>query len=580
MALLVGPDPAYLHRMVEEENAAFSRAVPQQVPNTGGPRGGPWSLSVGWHDGGAVEGEWRDNGWRQLATISAPIEVDVELVFAALDREHYSPTSIPVRISDAQESPWQHLPSVVLDQIIGSMELVDIVRCMQTCRRFFDHVCHSYPLWSRVAVLLKPLAHDAAHLIPDDLDRPAFELYQLCTRVLKELCPTPTMEYFLNSTVSSREVKIEGRARRFKIFPETDQVAVLCSSAGLFCYTMMRQWLEVFPLSRIGNGVPILTIELERDWFIKDYFIQGRLAVICVSGRGNWPRENFPVLLSIPLDRRAGVAWEPVFHADRRTEISYVAVNSNYIVAVVRVPNMDTHNMQLHIWPMREDGSTYVTDPIIRPLHHFVAGLALCGTQLGLLRLPHLWSRPTQDFCCLTHTATYDAGPQVRSQRVILEMHELGSPSAFVGPGTISFRHAALHEDDQHIFPGVRFVAPKLELIDPRSRYFREHLPSATHYETDAAGEVYVSSGLDHLRVGPFVISQKSLGQFYRLEKDDPSEVLVPQQRHLILQMGRGERVLVDAVTMNSYIGEHYFAGHNLLYTDGNVLYLRQIPFN
>ena len=29
MALLVGPDPAYLHRMLEEENAAFLQAVPQ-----------------------------------------------------------------------------------------------------------------------------------------------------------------------------------------------------------------------------------------------------------------------------------------------------------------------------------------------------------------------------------------------------------------------------------------------------------------------------------------------------------------------------------------------------------------------
>ena len=118
--------------------------------------------------------------------------------------------------------------------------------------------------------------------------------------------------------------------------------------------------------------------------------------------------------------------------------------------------------------------------------------------------------------------------------------------------------------------------APKL--TDPRSPYFREHLPSATHYQTDATGEVYVSSGLDHLRGGPFVLSPNSLGQFHHLEKPVPSAVLVSQQRYLILDVKRNERIMIDTVTMDSYLGEHYFVGRNLLYTDGNVLHLRQLP--
>ena len=584
VASSVGPNPAYLSAVLAEEYTVVRTMDRiELLPNAIELIGGSWELSIQWYDGSQAGGTWlnheANNHWRPITGLrSAPITVDVDMVFSAMDRALYPSTGALEEATRMERIPWDQLPGPILDQIVGGMDLTDIFCLMKTCRNFFDHVTHCYPLWSRVAGLLKPLAHDAAHLIPTNLDRPASELFHRSSLVLKELHPASNMKYFLDSSLPTQRVHINGHVRRFKIFPETDLIGVLCSSAGLA--VEMQQWLLIFPLSRLGNGDQIATIELQYDWFVKDFFVQKRFIVVRVSGRGDW-QGAYPALLSIPLETAADRTWEPVVYLDNRTELLQVAVNSYYMAAVVlSYPRI----YKLFVWPIKEDGSTFTVRPTILPLHHFVVGVSLYQTQLALLRLPRFYNHDGRVFCCMEHgTRSRFPGEAERgNQSVMLEMRDLGHPSVFAGPLPSAPEHVALHEADGAILgklcslstPGLTGA---IQLIDPRSPYFRSHVPNATFSHTDEAGEVFVSSGPDHLRVGSFVVSQTSVGQFYRLVKRDPSATGI-QLPYLILNVKEGGRAVVDTVTMVSYLGQHYFAGRNLIYCDGSTLKLRQLP--
>ena len=585
VASSVGPNPAYLSALLAEEYTAVRSVDPADLL----PRdldlltGGDWGVSLEWSDGSKRSGEWREGGWHMISTSYAPVEVNLSEAFAALDLEH------DVTSADLGKNPnienhchWHLLPDAVLDRIVGNMDLTDVARFMRTCRRFFNHMRDCHPFWFKVANLLKPLAHDATFLIPDDLNKPGFELYQICSSVLKELFPSPTMEFFLHHSFTQRVIQPLVHVRAFKVFPEADRVGVLCSDSN---WWQSRLWLRILPLSRVGNGEQTVSIKLEDRWVVRNYFVQRNTAVLWLSETGSWDEGLFPVLISFPLDHKTGEVWKPIIHADFRTMIRHVAVSASYIVAVVeqKVDDpVEAHDNQLYVWPLRGDGLTYATQPFIRPLHHFVSCLALCGTQLGLIRLPKFRCHKGSALCrkrdCKPYTL-YDGYHQHEYQPVVLQMEDLGSPVDFTGLSLTPVHHSALHEDCEKLYQRRYQLGPALEIIDPRSPYFRSHLPESNYSHLEGASGVLSSSGDGHVRVGPFVVSPTSLGQFYHLERHGVVRTsLGPRQRYSILNVRYNERSVVDTLVVESYKGAHYFSGANLLYTDGGILYLRRLP--
>merc|ERR1712228_224352 len=131
------------------------------------------------------------------------------------------------------------------------------------------------------------------------------------------------------------------------------------------------------------------------------------------------------------------------------------ALSASYMVAVVEDRHSEASSERLYVWPMSDDGSTFSTRPFIRPLHHFVAGLALCGTQLGLIRMPQHWDQKKKEICCARRCTTIDDyyGYHHHSEAVILQMEDLGSPFSYTGSEVFSAQHSVLHEDDGKLFP-------------------------------------------------------------------------------------------------------------------------------
>ena len=134
MASSVGPDPALLSAMLAEEEEAV-RLMPTERVMDGPFRLGSWSLSVEWSDGSQRKGKWREDGWRMISTAYAAVEVDIAEVFAAMDLEQELEQSPSMGVVEESRNrgrnfPWDLLPSAVLDRVIESLDLVDIMHYM------------------------------------------------------------------------------------------------------------------------------------------------------------------------------------------------------------------------------------------------------------------------------------------------------------------------------------------------------------------------------------------------------------------------------------------------------------------
>ena len=529
-----------------------------------------------WRQGGWQYGEWQEFDWGRRPRSShvqnpdiVDLEVNVDAVFYALDREHYTDDSnATVDILSQSDT--------ALDFLWAYMGLAEALPYMLSCQRLRDQLVQCYPFWSRIIQDLRRLTSDAVFHIPTNTARPAFLLYQICAKVLKEVRPAPSLKYAVDPS-PVKSIPLMGDFYRFKSFPSCDLVGVI--STQHFPDGTKKKFLEVFTLSRVSNGISEYIVELNGEWLIKDFFIAGKNVVFWLGGLDGGNREldweECSPIVSFPLELSSrGDDWKPTEHLDPAFDVKLVSVSQDYIAAVVKRRHAVTHNQELYLWPIVN--GCYAVDRIVRPLGHFVSDLALHGTLLATLCLPRVWDRMIRDGST-SHHPTHDLRFQTSGQPIRLDMTDLGPPSDAVASPMATNLLTACHKDDMKLYSKGSFTT-RLRIVNPKSPFHdRNPTDPEISHQTESRGYV-TGSGPDFLRVGPFVASSHSFGQFYHLEEPTHGPLENPYQ-YTVLNVRRNARTPIATFLTSYGIIRYFFSGPSILYSDGGrELMLRRLP--
>ena len=452
-----------------------------------------------------------------------------------------------------------NLPFDALDRLWRFMPLTVLNDWVRTCTYFNDHVVQCYPLWSRISRNLMNLTSNVVFDF-ENLQLPAADLYALCRDAMAELSIPPALDFQPPRRPSNMRLMLRQTVIAFRVFPDRDYLAVLFSD----------NWFEIHPLSRLCLGQSIYSQRLDPQWSVRDFFVYERV-VFWLDARNDWTE-------GASLVSRSPNGGGEAVHS-LSTDIIQVTCSEQYLIALERrslVVSEPGHTylgwssrryQMLLIYPKGE--RTYATEPCIRQVFHPIVDIKLDGTNLATLWYHNVsfhsaWEVPRPEFA------------EIDDERAAINLgyQDLGPPASFKTHAHISVYIGAHHRDSYRLARNGSLFC-QISLIDRRTPFYSQPPALSGRQEFNVIDGKRVVVHEDYMRIGRFVVSPTSHGQFYHLapasnpRRFDAVWTYYDVSLNNYVQLGQ-----VRAVT---HISQSCFAGRNLIYLDNGCIYVQRI---